>query len=163
MQPFKLAPFNRERLNAGEVVRPELGAAYQRSIGNAWGDRVNASNWAAMTEVVTTTANTDPAGFAQVNYTGNFIAERNTSYQPQRGFRPGGPMYGIGGNGGGDPNAGAAYGKTDGAGGGVPANLVLGERVKQNGCMAFSMQVPSGQGALAVPQAYGLNSLLGGL
>lgn len=162
MRPFTLAPFNRERLNAGEVVRPELGAPYLRSIGSAWGDRVNASNWAAMTEVITQMANTDPAGFAQTNYTGTMIADRNTSYQPQRGFKPGGPLYGVGGNGGGDPNAGAAYGKTDGAGAGIPAQLILAERVKLNGAMAFSMQKPSGAGALAVPQAYGLSALLGG-
>lgn len=156
LQPFVNAFFNRERLNSGENVKPALGAPYLRGLGNAFGDRNNASNWATMAAVHTGMANVDISGFAQVNHTGNFIADRDTTYQPERGFRPGGPLYGADGAGG--PNAGAAFSKQDGAGGGAVAQVALAAGHARGG--AFALQPPSGAGALEAPRAYGIAALL---
>jgi hypothetical protein len=155
MQPFVNAPFNRERLNSGEQVRTALGNPYLRGLGNAFGDRLNASNWAAMTHIQVDAANTDPSGFAQVNHTGNFIPDRETTYQPERGFRPGGPLYGTES---GDPNSGAAFTKLDGAAGGAAGFASLSAQTAAGG--EFAMQPPSGAGALYNPDAYGISALL---
>jgi len=157
LQPFVNAFFNRERLNAGTPVRPELGAPYLRGIGNAFGDRVNASNWAAMAQIQTGTATVDPAGFAQVNHNGTMIADRASTYTPERGANPGGPLSGIGAGG---PNAGAVFDATDGSAGGAVGFQTLQSQQARGGLQAFSFVPPSGVGALATPQAYGLRSLL---
>ncbi len=154
LQPFVNAFFNRERLNSGTPVRTELGAPYQRGIGNAWGDAVNASNWSRMARAQTESANIDLAGFAQVNHTGQFIPDRDTTYQPERGGLNGGPMSQI--NYGG-ANAGAVYSKQDGSAGGAVGFALLDAGA---GKSPFSFGAVSGAGALAVPQAYGLSAFL---
>ena len=155
LQPFVNAPANRERLNAGTPVRPELGAPYLRGIGNAFsGVSANTRSWAAMAEAQTGSANVDPAGFAQVNHTGNFIADRDSSYHPERGGLNGGPLSGI--NYGG-VNAGAVFSKQDGAAGGDVGFTLL---KSQAGSQPFSFIPPSGSTALEVPRVYGLSSLI---
>ena len=154
LQPFVNAFFNRERLNAGTPVRPELGNPYQRGLGNAWGDKVNSSNWAALTHSMTQTATVDPEGFAQVNHTGNFIADRDTTYQPERGGLNGGPLSGIGYGG---INAGAVYSKQDGAAGGAVGYALLESGAGQN---PYAFAPPSGAGDLATTKAYGTRAQL---
>jgi len=154
LQPFVNAFANRERLNAGTPVRPELGVPYLRGLGNAWGDAVNASNWAAMSHAQTAYATTDPAGFAQVNHTGNFIPARDTEYEPERGGINGGPLSQIGYGG---INAGAVFSRQDGAAGGDVGYAVLQSGAGQR---PFAFAPPSGSGALEAPKAYGLSALL---
>lgn len=156
LRPFVLAPANSDRLNAGDFVRREISAPVMRSIGNTWGDRVNASSWDSLARVMTSQANLDPAGFAQVNHTGNFIADRDTTQQLYRGEnRNGAFLVGMGG-----VNAGAGFTKQDGAAGGAVAAATLQQQVT----LAPSMNpilAPSGAGALAAPNAYGVNALIG--
>jgi hypothetical protein len=154
LRPYVNAFANRERLNSGTPVRPELGAPYLRGIGNAWGQGVNAGNWAAMAAAQTQSANVDVAGFAQVNHTGNFIPAELPTSNLYRGGKLGGPLSGL--NYGG-PNAGAVFSKQDGAAGGAVGYTLLEAGA---GRAPFAFYPPSGAGALSAPQAYGIASFI---
>lgn len=153
LKPFDLAPANRERLNAGEVVRPPLGAPRVTALGNAFGDVVNASNWAEMAAAQTQSANIDTAGFAQTVATGNFIPARPSTYDPVRGWLKDGGLSYLDTN----PNAGAGFSAADGAAGGAVANVALASAAS---APPASAAPPSGAGALETPDAYGLAALL---
>lgn len=155
LQPFVNAFANRERLNAGTPVRPELGNPYQRGLGNAWGGMgAQASSWAGMAHALTGSATTDLSGFAQINHTGNLIADVNTSFQPERGGLDGGPLSGLFYGG---VNAGAVFSRQDGAAGGDVGFALLKAGA---GRAPFAFEPPSGAAALEVARPYGLSALL---
>lgn len=158
-QIFSLAPevskFNVERLNSGEEIMLNMNAWRLRESGNAWGDLVNASNWAQMAEVMRTQATTDTSGFADI-HTGEYHGVP-TTWMPQRGGADlGGTMFNEGSK---NVNSGAAFSKEDGSAAGAVALTQIANSAGAE--PLFSALGPSGAGALAVSDPYGLNVLLG--
>lgn len=156
LQPFVNAPANRERLNAGTPVRPELGAPYLRGLGNAWGGGVAyAANWASLAHVLTDQATVDLDGFAQVNHTGNLIRGVENEFNLARGNLDGGPLSNAANYGG--VNAGAVFSAQDGAAGGDVGFALVNAGAGND---AFAYEPPSGEGALEVSKPYGIAALI---
>ena len=111
---YPMAPnithFNADRLNAGEPVRLEMDNPMLRSLGNRLALYGGGNAWDEMSHVMTSSATTDPAGFAQTQFTGRYFSSADpTTWRPARGgMNGGGYAYGIESSGAGaDVNAGA--------------------------------------------------------
>lgn len=150
LQPFVNAFFNRERLNAGERVMPELGADRIRATGSVFGDTVQASNWDVVARLLTSTATVDPAGAGQVVGNGAFVSAQPEGINLPRGTNPAGPMGSVGM---GATNSGAGFSMKDGAAGGAVATASL-QQLKATPEPLYRYAPPSGSGALEAINAY---------
>ena len=155
LQPFVNAFFNRERLNSGERVMPELGAEVARNTGSVFGDMVQASNWDVIARLQSGTAVIDTVGAAQTVGTGHFISAEPDGMQLERGTNPAGPMGTIGSGG---PNTGAGFSQRDGAAAGAVASESL-SAIKSTPEPLYRYAPPSGAGALSVINAYAFSRL----